>query len=929
MKGDFSRNTFDPNKQYRGVLMQQGRVDLDAEWNEQQEIARYLEQTANADVIGHAGTPAEHDGFAIELDAGKMYIGSGRYYVDGMLCENETRVEYENQPDYPNVAALGDMLSKGNHPLTLVYLDVWNRHITALDDPSIREQALGADGPDTTTRIKNIWQVKVLPVTPDVSLLTDALKNAARLLRNAASQNEKLPNFSKKLAEIIAEIIDFLSEYDDKHWDGVIGIYAQTIEALIAPSIFQGDEETVDAALQDTVRRAVLLLEGAFLAFEANLCKQDFAEWQAIIREATGTLNARTQPVAHADCACQLPPEAGYSRLDNQLYRVEIMKNGDLANKEDVTFVWSRDNGSVVTSIVSPKLATIGMDTVTVDSLGPDNVIGFGAEDWVEIIDDVRELNGLPGQIVKIKKVEPALQQITFDQPLLSDFVLNPKMRRWDGWGQAKLPAGADDWVDIESGIQIQFAAGVYKTGDHWLIPARTASGQIEWPVGAGGSPIAQLPLGIRHHYGRLALLWHERIQGGDPIGREKPKEGFSPDTLQVRDCRAKFPSLTTRPKSLRVLGTSWQNDGIVRYNNQGQLELSIVLDGAPDRNSLLNGSSVRVTIDYPNHDPFESFTTLTLPGQIDVVGNVIRWIGKFAAISSDVRPEVAVLRLPWESLTAPYRMRVTLRGNAIWRSENPVQTEPVELPITRAPSDLRLLRSSLSSRLTTIATRGSRSEAAVPQWQEASTAERVYLDGQTFASPGARSNLPIDAQIAALSGFPATADGTVSRTQVELRFPSGTGKRASDFESWFYFVPARYESDAFKPIAYRFFAKEPGLPAPSKPVASDVQSIKRDERVNIIQVDFTRPIRLNGFQADDLQKGMTLSLANEDSVAGTLKVSEDRKSVRFIHAGEQPFQAGDYIIRIAKAGAEGVLVTVAEDGASLEDDYFYRFRIE
>ena len=35
MKGDFSRLTFDPTKHFSGVRMQQGRVQLDADWNEQ------------------------------------------------------------------------------------------------------------------------------------------------------------------------------------------------------------------------------------------------------------------------------------------------------------------------------------------------------------------------------------------------------------------------------------------------------------------------------------------------------------------------------------------------------------------------------------------------------------------------------------------------------------------------------------------------------------------------------------------------------------------------------------------------------------------------------------------------------------------------------------------------------------------------------
>ena len=38
MSGDYSKHRFDPNRDYSGVLMQQGRVQLDADWNEQVEI---------------------------------------------------------------------------------------------------------------------------------------------------------------------------------------------------------------------------------------------------------------------------------------------------------------------------------------------------------------------------------------------------------------------------------------------------------------------------------------------------------------------------------------------------------------------------------------------------------------------------------------------------------------------------------------------------------------------------------------------------------------------------------------------------------------------------------------------------------------------------------------------------------------------------
>ena len=39
MPGDYSRRIFRNRKHYSGVLMQQGRVQLDADWNEQLDIS--------------------------------------------------------------------------------------------------------------------------------------------------------------------------------------------------------------------------------------------------------------------------------------------------------------------------------------------------------------------------------------------------------------------------------------------------------------------------------------------------------------------------------------------------------------------------------------------------------------------------------------------------------------------------------------------------------------------------------------------------------------------------------------------------------------------------------------------------------------------------------------------------------------------------
>ena len=100
MKGDFSRYRFDPAKHYAAVLEQQGRVQLDADANEQRAIEAHRLLTQTVDVVGATGAPRHAAGFAVSLNADNtsLLIGPGRYYVDGLLCEAATQTDYAQQP---------------------------------------------------------------------------------------------------------------------------------------------------------------------------------------------------------------------------------------------------------------------------------------------------------------------------------------------------------------------------------------------------------------------------------------------------------------------------------------------------------------------------------------------------------------------------------------------------------------------------------------------------------------------------------------------------------------------------------------------------------------------------------------------------------------------------------------------------------------
>ena len=183
MSGDYSRWSFDPRRHFGAVLMQQGRVQTDSDWNEWAALVLRRLQAGSLDGIGRAVVPRETpDGFRVQAAGGALTIGRGRIYVDGLLVENHgedprewdphlaeqrgtAATPYTAQPYLPEPPAVP---AGGPH---LVYLKVWQRELTAIEDPSLIEKALGVD---TTTRLQTVWQARVLPnVGEAVTCATD------------------------------------------------------------------------------------------------------------------------------------------------------------------------------------------------------------------------------------------------------------------------------------------------------------------------------------------------------------------------------------------------------------------------------------------------------------------------------------------------------------------------------------------------------------------------------------------------------------------------------------------------------------------------------------------------------------------------------------------------------------------------------------
>jgi len=526
MAGDFSRSTFDPTRHYSGVLMQQGRVLLDAEWNEQLDIQQQRTTTETRHVIGLCGTPEREDGFLIQQTphGSDLIISPGHYYVDGLLCTLEGSVINPTLPQGENQKLV----------LPYLYLDGYN-----LEEQQWVELRAANSSTPLYAKITNV-DTASLTLTVDTDL--SSYRNKGPLLLRRSTTFTTQPSYpgpksatSSPPQSPSGEDLSILS-------DGTYLVYLvawdREVNALEDPRIREvalGGPDTTER--RQTVWQVRLLPAGAMTSPPQmrhsspplhSACCSDFSAWKEHIAPPTGTMNARSVPPSGNQGLCALPPTAGYQRLDNQLYRIEVFQGS--SSRAGSKFVWSRDNATLQTTIVKIDNADLYLT-----SLGKDDYFSFGSGQWVEIVSPESELGDGQRFLAKITSPpdtsgpNPRIS-LSHQPPAYSD-VSKLRLVRWDMTDSVtdqgiSMKAG---WVDIEAGVQVQFAEGTYRTGDYWLIPARTATGDLEWPPFEvpNSHPVPQPPLGIRRHYCCLATL---DVSGG---------------AWNLQDCRKTFPPLT------------------------------------------------------------------------------------------------------------------------------------------------------------------------------------------------------------------------------------------------------------------------------------------------------------------------------------------------------------------------------------------------
>lgn len=505
MSFDNSRFPFNPSNDFCGVVMQQGRVQLDADWNEWLAELSRRTQAGTLDILGRAVYPATTP-FAFQISASSsgtgntLTIGPGRMYVDGLLAENHGdpnsaqwdpalaemsgspqppstsltgAIDYTQQPYMP----AGSVLPSGKGPF-LAYLDVWIRPVTYLEYPDLVDKAVGVD---STARLQTAWQVQLL----DLGTIAPG-----------ATCDSNIPGWPP------APLAGLLT----------------TDTAPVPPS-----------------GPCCLTSGAAYTGMENQFYRVE-------IHQPGAAIAAGTTPSA--------PLAAGTATFK--------WSRDDASVMTAVTHIANAQN-----SEGNPA------SQLSVLSLGRDQVLGFAPGNWIEILDDSLEFAGQPGQppgqpgeLRQIDSVDYAAKTITLAKPLGAHFAnpqVHTRIQRWDQSGNVYLQDGKTVWWDVdtqggdipvppagtalllENGIIVNFdldasiTGGTFHTRDFWTFAARTADGSVETLNRAH-------PRGIHHHYAKLSIVT------------------FLPSSAP--DCRTEWPPATGTASSCGCCCTVTVGDG-------------------------------------------------------------------------------------------------------------------------------------------------------------------------------------------------------------------------------------------------------------------------------------------------------------------------------------------------------------------------------
>jgi hypothetical protein len=163
MGSDRARVSFEPSRQWRAVIAQQGRVSLEADINEQVAIDASRDQLTTLELVGPCASP--DGGYQVSTaSAGDLSVSAGTLYLGGQRLRLEQAIAYSHQPEWLN-AATDPLYTPPAVPegdaFELVYLLAGEQEVSAVEDPTLADVALG--GPDTAQRLRIVQRVVRTP----------------------------------------------------------------------------------------------------------------------------------------------------------------------------------------------------------------------------------------------------------------------------------------------------------------------------------------------------------------------------------------------------------------------------------------------------------------------------------------------------------------------------------------------------------------------------------------------------------------------------------------------------------------------------------------------------------------------------------------------------------------------------------------------
>lgn len=426
-------------------------------------IADWSFSVDEAGMLADTG-PHRYHAFARLKDAPRstpieLWMSAGRCYVDGAVCELTSDVRYDQQPDCPGLPNITMSKHSGRY---LAYLRSWDRIITAVEDPSLRESAL--DGTDTSLRSRVVAQVRLWPLAKEDDPVLPLPPTAGTM---RVRRTKGVPLAANHLYRFEIHQSGYASLKSGRHSeanDGLFVAHFGTVSDMVLTiSVFE-PPDLEPAALSN--RRAELVNPG------------------------TGALCSVLIDTVE-------PGEHGHVKLKVILPQQfpSLTKPEEWLLRPIATFKWSSDNGSTAFSIRAIKTNLLTLDAPDGD-VGPLNI-----NDWVEINDEITILRGIPGQIRQICGLANNggdSLEIELNSPLSDPIARSTSdiagqravLRRWepltdvDGMISGERLLGIGETTLVTGGISVDFDSGYFENGDYWTVPLREP---LEWPCDQNG----------------------------------------------------------------------------------------------------------------------------------------------------------------------------------------------------------------------------------------------------------------------------------------------------------------------------------------------------------------------------------------------------------------------------------------------------------